>query len=356
MKVQSIELKHFKRFRDKKFDFTDPDTGAAKDLVVLIGKNGSGKSTILQTIAATLGTATRQLEKPGDMDWPGFNLELADKSWQLPGKASIEVEFSDDEIKSVIEFFEKVPGLKSRQDVAPPGKSSNIKISLEKGDVNIGKRASERFQFMGREYAKQIYRFHPDGANIFKRVGGVFWYTEVRNAISLFPFIGENEPPTLSLMRAKLIDLFYYHERLIRNAAEPLPGQRDLYASLEKAYQYIFPNRNFEGTTPQTEIGQIFGESRFYLYDGKKQYEFSEMSGGERAIFPLIFDFANWEIHNSVILIDEIELHLHPPMQQGLLRALKHLGQNNQFIITTHSDAVESIVPEDAIIRLKEGE
>ena len=33
-------------------------------------------------------------------------------------------------------------------------------------------------------------------------------------------------------------------------------------------------------------------------------------------------DFANWNIHNSVILIDEIELHLHPPMQQALLRTL----------------------------------
>jgi predicted ATP-binding protein involved in virulence len=38
--------------------------------------------------------------------------------------------------------------------------------------------------------------------------------------------------------------------------------------------------------------------------------------------------------HYSVILIDEIELHLHPPMQQTLLRALPKLGKNNQFIIT----------------------
>lgn len=55
-----------------------------------------------------------------------------------------------------------------------------------------------------------------------------------------------------------------------------------------------------------------------------------------------------------MILIDELELHLHPPMQQAFLQALFKLGKNNQFIITTHSDYVEQIVPESNIIRLEE--
>ena len=77
------------------------------------------------------------------------------------------------------------------------------------------------------------------------------------------------------------------------------------------------------------------------------------MSGGKRAIFPILMDFVNWNINNSVILIDEIELHLHPPMQQTFLRALPKLGTNNQFIITTHSDHIEQLVPNDSIIRLE---
>jgi predicted ATP-dependent endonuclease of OLD family len=66
----------------------------------------------------------------------------------------------------------------------------------------------------------------------------------------------------------------------------------------------------------------------------------------------MIFDFANWGINNSIVLIDELELHLHPPLQQGLLNALRSLGRDNQFIITTHSDAVEAIVPPECIRRL----
>ncbi|PKO23303.1 MAG: hypothetical protein CVU38_04635 [Chloroflexi bacterium HGW-Chloroflexi-1] len=51
-------------------------------------------------------------------------------------------------------------------------------------------------------------------------------------------------------------------------------------------------------------------------------------------------------------MIDELELHLHPPLQQGLLKALRSLGKDNQFIVTTHSDAVEAIVSPESIRRL----
>jgi predicted ATPase len=94
-------------------------------------------------------------------------------------------------------------------------------------------------------------------------------------------------------------------------------------------YQTVFPER--EGALLRPDIDDILSEPWFYFYDGQHQYEISEMSGGEKAIFPILFDFVNWNIHHSVILIDEIELHLHPPMQQALLRALPKMGQNNQM-------------------------
>ena len=65
-----------------------------------------------------------------------------------------------------------------------------------------------------------------------------------------------------------------------------------------------------------------------------------------------MIDFANWNINNSIILIDEVGLHLHPPLQQALIRALPKLGKNNQFIVTTHSDYVASLFQEHQIKRL----
>jgi predicted ATP-dependent endonuclease of OLD family len=79
------------------------------------------------------------------------------------------------------------------------------------------------------------------------------------------------------------------------------------------------------------------------------------MSAGERAIFPILMDFSRYNINNSIIIIDEIELHLHAPLQQAFVRALPKLGKHNQFIMTTHSDNVAVLFDEEEnqIIRLK---
>jgi len=199
-----------------------------------------------------------------------------------------------------------------------------------------------------------ILKYAHEGARLFERVGDVFWYTEHRTTNSLTPVESNGQIITydMNLLRRRMSDLFNFHERVQRGKYALRPGQRDLFTDIERAYQTVFPGHRFEGPVPRTEMEEILAEPWFYLFDGNHQYELGEMSGGERAIFPMIFDFANWGIHNSVILIDELELHLHPPLQQGLLRALRALGNNNQFIVTTHSDAVTSIVPEESIHRL----
>jgi hypothetical protein len=197
----------------------------------------------------------------------------------------------------------------------------------------------------------------PEGFGAFRRVGTIFWYTEQRVTTNL-TLTRENGPPqevSLDLLRRRLSDLMQFHDRVRRGERTLRPGDRDLFADLEEAYRRIFPNRRFDGPVPRMGVDEVLAEPWFYLSDGqRRQYELAEMSGGERAIFPMLFDFVNWNIHNSIILIDELELHLHPPMQQDLLRALEKLGHNNQFIVTTHSDAVADILPEESIIRLEE--
>lgn len=86
----------------------------------------------------------------------------------------------------------------------------------------------------------------------------------------------------------------------------------------------MFPGRRFETLVPRENINDIAKPPWFYLFNKNENnhYEISEMSAGERAILPIFIDFVNWNIHNSVILIDELELHLHPPMQQTLLDIL----------------------------------
>ena len=51
----------------------------------------------------------------------------------------------------------------------------------------------------------------------------------------------------------------------------------------------------------------------------------------------MLLQFATRRIHRSIVLIDELELHLHPLWQDRLYSSLSHLGDDNQYIFTTHS-------------------
>ncbi|MBO3459020.1 AAA family ATPase [Aetokthonos hydrillicola Thurmond2011] len=352
MKVQSLQLRYFKKFRSPDlFDFTDPETGLARDLIVLIGMNGAGKTSLLQAIAATLGTATGRLKEPSDLEWAGFNYELLGSNWGgFEPEVTVKVQFSSGELEAVGDFQQKLRDM--GRDLQPPAAKHIVTLKWHNGRVQAGS-AGELFQFKGREYAKQLLR--AEGFQVFERVGTILWYTEQRTSTSL-----TTEDPdrkleiTEDLLRDRLSKWRQFHQDVEMGKIPHLrPGQKDLYAEIERAYQAVFPERSFEGPVLRENVDDILSEPWFYLYDGKNQYEISEMSGGERAIFPMLMDFASWNIHNSVILIDEIELHLHPPMQQALLRALPKLGTNNQFIITTHSDYIEQLVPEAYIKRLE---
>lgn len=58
------------------------------------------------------------------------------------------------------------------------------------------------------------------------------------------------------------------------------------------------------------------------------------------------------EDFDGVVLIDEIELHLHPIWQAQLVRALKVIFPKAQFILTTHSPSVLQTLEKEEIIAL----
>jgi predicted ATP-binding protein involved in virulence len=89
-----------------------------------------------------------------------------------------------------------------------------------------------------------------------------------------------------------------------------------------------------------------------------------QLSAGEKAMLLLVIDIAmrlaiaNPSRENAlegegIILIDEIELHLHPQWQRQIIPALMATFPNCQFILTTHSPQVVSQVKRDNIVILE---
>jgi energy-coupling factor transporter ATP-binding protein EcfA2 len=77
-----------------------------------------------------------------------------------------------------------------------------------------------------------------------------------------------------------------------------------------------------------------------------------QLSDGERGLLALVFDLtrrlaiANPDSNNPIaegvalVLIDEIELHLHPKWQRDVLQRLRDIFKACQFVVTTHSPLV----------------
>lgn len=75
----------------------------------------------------------------------------------------------------------------------------------------------------------------------------------------------------------------------------------------------------------------------------------SALSDGERAILLLCGEIAVRSPDDGVILVDEIEQHLHPKWQRAILEAIVALVPTAQLIVTTQSPYVAACAPDDVV-------
>ena len=92
-----------------------------------------------------------------------------------------------------------------------------------------------------------------------------------------------------------------------------------------------------------------------------------QLSGGYRAVLALAADLA-WRMaqgnphlddpleSEAIVLIDEVDLHLHPSWQQRILNDLSRTFPNAQFVVSTHSPQVLTTVGPEHIVELYRGE
>lgn len=95
-----------------------------------------------------------------------------------------------------------------------------------------------------------------------------------------------------------------------------------------------------------------------------QEFTVNQLSDGEKCLLAMVGDLArrlaiaNPGLSNplegeGVVLIDEIELHLHPKWQREIIPALTRTFPNCQFIVTTHSPQVVSHVKPEGIFILE---
>lgn len=134
-------------------------------------------------------------------------------------------------------------------------------------------------------------------------------------------------------------------------------------SALEKAYECLLEKEQENKTV---ELKYYF--NKIVLHIGEQYIPLDQMSDGYQAILGIVADLAyrivilnpNTEdvLKNTpgVVLIDEIDLHLHPKWQKKFLGILKEIFPKIQIIATTHSPfVIQSLKPKnDKLFILKD--
>ncbi len=94
--------------------------------------------------------------------------------------------------------------------------------------------------------------------------------------------------------------------------------------------------------------------------------DFTEMSDGYRTLLAVVADIARRMVQanphqglqsEALVMIDEIDLHLHPKWQQVVLASLLKAFPNAQFLVTTHSPQIIATAdPEHLICLVRDGD
>ncbi len=149
-----------------------------------------------------------------------------------------------------------------------------------------------------------------------------------------------------------------------------LNSKKELLADLVKSvasakYQkhLSFVNEAIEKLVPDVknlEVDRSSGKPRIFVENFGNKVNIAQLSQGQKMLVALTGDLArrlvklnpnsDKPLHaHGIVVIDEIELHLHPKWQQEIMIGLQTTFPNLQFIVTTHSPQVLSTVDHKCI-------
>jgi predicted ATPase len=107
---------------------------------------------------------------------------------------------------------------------------------------------------------------------------------------------------------------------------------------------------------------EIFLTPRIQVRTPERSFLLSQLSDGEQRLFSIFVDIARQLMVSqpghqigsaeAIVLIDEIDVHLHPKWQRTIVSALQELFPNCQFIATTHSPFVIQALSRGTLINL----
>ncbi|WP_270698282.1 AAA family ATPase [Aeromonas sp. QDB05] len=358
MKLKQMHLYNFRCFSELSIAFDDK-------LTVIVAENGAGKTAILDAIALGFGRYLTKL--------PGIS-----------GRATKVTDLRVHNLEKQAPFM-----MLGWQADVPSGTmlwSSGRKRDASISIAQIEGLMKEEYQFLLKQGAKGVDAFALDIVKREAEGEPVF--------LPVVAYYGTNRSIREEVQRRRGFKQKFSRFDALVGALEPAPSFKSAFEwfnameDVERREQQT--KRDFDYRLPELQwvrkaIEQMLNGGlvdprtlirplRFVIDkvndDGSRQtLRISQLSDGYKIVLGLVMDLARRMVEANptpqtlqgissplalpaIVLIDEIDLHLHPKWQQQVLGDLTRIFPNAQFIVTTHSPQVLTTVARENIRQL----
>lgn len=378
MRISHIELEHLGQFKSLNFAMASKadadnysDIRKLSNITVLIGNNGAGKTSVLKAIATALSWFIARLKNekgngsaiPEDVIMNGYNtasikITIRDNAHKL---RLTSLPPPDNEINDFTILYDWII-TKTRK-----GRESTQKNNLQK--------ASELASIFRKDLTENedanlpLIAFYPvervvldiplkiKSKHTFSQIDG--YDNSLNQGIDFrrfFEWFREREDIENELKLAQL-------EKIKES------GNLDSSFKFHSDIQLESVRNAISNFMTEFSDLKVKRKPKLHMSVKKRNSELnvSQLSQGEKSLMALVGDIArrlammNPSLENplegeGIILIDEIDMHLHPTWQRSIIHRLQTTFPNCQFILTTHSPLVISDSKGILVYSLENGE
>lgn len=349
MYLEKLKLHNFRCYEKLEIDFN-------RQLTVLVGKNGSGKTTVLEAIAIALGT------------WfVGFNIVNAKginkrtdplrKAYQIGATDDVQTQFPVE-----IEAWGKIEESKDqilhwKRELYTPTGTMTTKDAKEiveyaaEYQKAISEGRTDIYLPMVAYYGTgRLWDYHRQKRNdVFKVSSRTNGYIDCLDGTA-------NVKLMMDWFKIMTINKYQRQEENL----ESNPELDTVYLAMEKCLT------NLSGYS-DVKIRYNMGTQELDVYYSEQDKQrmripLNQLSDGYKGMISLVADIAyrmatlNPQLGtevlskgDGVVLIDEVDLHLHPAWQQKVIDNLMNIFPKVQFIVSTHAPAIISSVKTDKL-------
>ena len=356
MKLKKTSITNYRCFKEAEIDFDEHTT-------LIVGKNGAGKTAILDAVAVAISTfllgidvgVSRSISKD-DARYEFHDLDgTVDPQHQFP----VNIESIGDILDNYnVKWVRSLNSESGNTTVKEARELTNISKSVQNrimtGDKSLNLPLISYYG-TGRLYAQKKEKKNIKSLTEFKRQVG---YVDCMAAES-------NEKLMLNWFQIQTLKSLQAQQRTGK-VEKPLL-LKTVESAICKCFERISGSKNadivFELDTHRLVLN-------FESADGSLQkFAMDEMSDGYKNTLSMIGDIAYrmavlnpmlgdkvLEDTPGVVVIDEIDLHLHPQWQQTIISDLNTIFPKIQFIVSSHAPAVINSVAREQIRILDNGE